>query len=184
MPATTGQALDALAAGRCHAVLVHGPARIARARAGRAPLARRPLALRDRHASAAVAADLEALLAGEVPLVQRDRSAACQQAVERAARRPGAPRVTPRTRVAGGHLAAAQEALALGGAAVAIEPVAMATGLDFSELEIHDVELWVPDAWTGCPASARSSISSPPRRFRERAGALPAYDLTDTGAAR
>ena len=183
VPATTGQALDALAAGRCHGALVHGPARslkpppgvrrwhLARWRSGFAshPRLSRPT--------------LEALLAGEVPLVQRDRSAACQQAVERAVRRTGAPRA-PRTRVAGGHLAAAQEALALGGAAVAIEPVAMATGLDFSELETHDVQLWVPERWSGHPGVRSFVDLLTTRRFLDRAGALPAYDLTDAGAAR
>ena len=183
VPATTGQSLEALAAGRCHAVLVHGPRRSLKPEPGvrrwhlarwRSGFATHPRLARP---------SLEALLAGEVPLVQRDRSAACQQAVERAARRAGAPRVA-RTRVAGGHLAAAQEALALGGAAVAIEPVAMATGLEFSELETHDVELWVPERWSGHPGVRSLVDLLTTRRFLERAGALPAYDLTDTGAAR
>ena len=81
--------------------------------------------------------------------MQRDRSAACQQAVARAARRLGAPRA-PRTR-SPAAISPRREALEHGGAAVAIEPIAVATGLEFSELEAHDVELWVPERWAGLP---------------------------------
>jgi molybdate-binding protein len=67
---------------------------------------------------------------------------------------------------------------------VAIEPVAVAMGLDFHELEVHDVQLWVPEQWTGL-AGVRALVDLlGTARFSDRAGALPAYDLTDTGAAR
>jgi hypothetical protein len=184
VPATSGQALEALDRGRCHAVLVHGPAgslpgreglqrwHLARWRAGIATHAQlsRP--------------SLQSLLADEVPLlVQRDRTAACQQAVERAAQRLGARRITAR-RMASGHLDAARAAVEHHAAAVTIEPFAVALGLDFCELEIHDVELWVPDAWTALPGIRALLDLLNTASFRDRAGALPAYDLTDTGAAR
>ncbi len=183
VPATSGQALAALEAGRCHGALVHGPARSLEARPGlrrwhvarwRSGVATHPRLSRP---------SLDALLGGEVPVVQRDRSAACQQAVERATRRLGAPR--PKAlRTARGHLDAARAALEHRSGAVTIEPVAVAMGMDFLELELHDVELWVPDRWLAQPGiRAFLDLLSAPG-FRERAGALPAYDLTDTGAAR
>jgi transcriptional regulator with XRE-family HTH domain len=182
--ATSGQALEALEAGRCHAVLVHGPAGSLRARDGlqRWHVARwRSGIATHRQLSRP---SLQSLLADEVPiLVQRDRTAACQQAVERAARRLGTPRVTAR-RMAGGHLDAARLAAEHHAAAVTIEPFAIAFGLDFCELEVHDVELWVPDAWTGLAGICALLELLHTASFRDRAGALPAYDLTDTGAAR
>lgn len=185
VPATSGQALEALEAGRCHGALVHGPARSLQARAR--PGLRRWHVARWRSGVAThpdlSRPSLEALLTGTIPLVQRDRTAACQQAVERAARRLGAPRATPQ-RTTGGHLDAARTALSRRGAAVTIEPVAVAVGLDFQELETHDVELWVLDAWAGAPGIDALLDLLGTARFRERAGALPAYDTSDAGAAR
>ncbi len=183
VPATSGQALEALQTRRCHGIMVHGPARLLDPPAGvrrwhvtrwRSGLATHPALSRP---------SLEALLSGEVDLTHRDRSAACQQALERARRRIGAPRRTPR-RVASGHLEAARAALANRGGAVAIEPVALAMGLDFTALEAHDVELWVPDVWLGLPGIGALLDLMGTTGFRDRAGALPAYDLTDTGAPR
>jgi hypothetical protein len=183
VPATSRQALAALDAERCHAALVHGPAETLAPPAGirrwhvarwRSGLATHPSLGRP---------TVEAVLGGEVPLVQRDRGAACQQAVERAARRLGAPRRAP-GRTAAGHLEAARAALEHGGAAVAIEPVALAMGLDFRALEVHDVELWVPEASAGLPGIRALLDLVHSTRFADRAGALPAYDLTDSGAAR
>lgn len=182
VPTTSGRALDALTAGRCHAVLVHGPAKsltppvgvrrwhFARWRSGVAthPQLSRP--------------SLEALLADEVPVVQRDRTAASQQAFDRATRRLGAPRHSPRT-TARGHLEAAGSALAHGTSAVTIEPVAIAAGLDFRELEVHDVELWVQDPWSDLPGIRAFVELLGTSRFQDRAGGLPGYDLTNTGAA-
>ena len=183
VPATSGQALEALQARRCHGVLVHGPAGSLRPPAGlrrwhvtrwRSGLATHPDLRRP---------GLDELLSGELELVHRDRSAACQQALERARRRIGAPRRKP-PRIAGGHLEAARAALESRGGAVAIEPVAVAMGLDFTELEVHDVELWVPDPWVELPGIQALLDLMGTARFRDRAGALPAYDFTDTGAAR
>lgn len=183
VPATSGTALAALRADRCHGALVHGPARrlsppsgirrwhLARWRTGVAshPRLSRP--------------SLETLLGGDVPLTGRDRSAASQQAVDRAARRLGVARPRPQ-RTAADHLAAARSALEHGGAAVAIEPVALAAGLDFAELELHDSELWVPARRASHPGVQALIDLLGTAAFRDRAGALPAYDLADTGTVR
>lgn len=184
VPATSGQALRALRAGRCHAALVHGPTRSLRGRSGlqRWHVARWRSGIAT-HAQLS-RPSLQALLSEEVTLlVQRDRTAACQQAVARAVRRLGAPRVKPR-RTAAGHLDAGRAAVEHRGAAVTIEPIAVALGLDFCELEVHDVELWVPDAWTAHPGIRALLDLLDTASFRERVGALPAYDLADMGAAR
>jgi hypothetical protein len=181
VPATSGQALGALGTGRCHAALVHGPALEPPAGLRRWHLARwrSGFATHPRLAQPS----LEALLAGDVLMVHREGTAACQQAVERAARRLGAPRPEPR-RVAAGHVDAARTALEHNGAAVAIEPVAVTMGLDFTELEVHDVELWVPERWSALPGIRALTDLLDTAPFRDRAGALPAYDLTDAGAER
>lgn len=183
VPATSGQSLEALESRRCHGVLVHGPRRSLKPPSGlrRWHLARwrSGFATHPRLARPSV----DSLLAGEIPLVQRDRSAACQQAVARAAHRLGAPKLKI-SQTAGGHLEAARSALEHGGAAVAIEPIAVAMGLDFSELEVHDVELWVPEPWADLPGVRALVDLISTARFLDRAGALPAYDLTDTGATR
>ncbi len=184
VPATSGQALEALHERRCHAVVVHGPARALRAPNG----VRHWHVARWRSGIATHAQlsrpSLQSLLADDVPLlVQRDPSAACQQAVARAARRLGAPPIRAR-RTALGHLDAARAAVEHRAAAVTIEPFAVALGLDFCELEVHDVELWVPDEFvTHAGVHALLDLLNT-ASFRDRAAALPAYDLTDTGAAR
>ncbi|MBA2514992.1 MAG: helix-turn-helix domain-containing protein [Solirubrobacterales bacterium] len=183
VPTTSGRALDALKAGRSHGALVHGPAKglkpppgvqrwhLARWRSGVAthPRLSRP--------------SLEALLADEVPMIQRDPSAASQQAFQRAAKKLGAPRPSLGT-TSGSHFDAARSALEHRAAAVTIEPIAVAVGLDFHELEVHDVELWVPKRWTRLPGIREFVELLGTSRFQDRAGALPAYDLTSTGAAR
>lgn len=183
VPATSGQAQEALADGRCHAALVHGPAGSLRPPADvrrwhvaswRSGLATHP---------ALGGPSLETVLGGDVELVGRTASAASQQAADRAAERLGLQ--APRTaRVAGGHLEAAHLALERRAAAVTIEPVALGMGLRFHELEVHDVELWVPDARLALPGirAVLDLLGSP--RLLDRARAMPAYDLSSTGAPR
>jgi DNA-binding transcriptional LysR family regulator len=182
VPATSGQALAALQDGRCHAALVHGPPGSLQPPAGlrRWHLARWRTGVAS-HAGLA-RPSLEALLT-DPALVQREPGAASQQALERAAGRLGLARGAGR-RTAGGHLDAARAALEHRGAAVAIEPVALALGLDFLELEVHDVELWVPERWTALPGLRAFGDLLTSARLRDRAGVLPGYDLADMGAAR
>jgi molybdate-binding protein len=76
--------------------------------------------------------------------------------------------------VAGSHLDAARAAVEHRGGAVAIEPVALAMGLDFTELEVHDVELWVPERWVALPGIQALLDLLPTAGFRDRARCLPA----------
>jgi DNA-binding XRE family transcriptional regulator len=182
--ASTGAALDALAAGRSHGVLVHGPAtglpappcpvrrwHLARWRVGVA------LARGRRHAS------LSAALEGRVALVQREPSASSQQGLERAAARAGA-RVPPPLRVASGHVDAARSALILRGAGVTFEPAAVAFGLQFVPLEEHVVELWVGDAGLEHAGLAALGGLVASAAFQRRLAAVGGYDLTDCGTTR
>jgi DNA-binding XRE family transcriptional regulator len=176
IPATSGQARAALDAGRCHGALVHGPRlsppagvvrlRFARWRAGVAY---------DRSLGAP---SLEALIA-DVPLVGRPRTAASQQAVDRAARRLGVPR--PSGEVAETHVDAARRAHWQHCAAVTIEPVAARFGLGFTDLEEHTVELWVAEHWAAHPGLAALADLLRSSAFRDRLAPMPGYDVSQSG---
>jgi hypothetical protein len=183
MSATTGQALDALAAGRCHAALVHGRERhlpkprtavtrwhVARWRVGIAY--QRELG----HAS------LESLLDGTLPLVRRQRSAASDQALVRAAKRLGVS--PPEGPLAGGHLEGARRASWTSAAAITYEPAAELYGLEFEPLETHVVELWAREEWTAHPGVTELLEVIGSRAFRDRVGAHSGYDLTASGTRR
>ncbi|MFC9292542.1 substrate-binding domain-containing protein [Streptomyces sp. NPDC057011] len=140
--ASSGRSMAALAAGRAHGAVVHGPA-------GELPpvpegvarweLARWPVGL----AHDGPAPLLSAIGSGRVPVAHRDPQAGSQQALLRSLAAAGAP-----DRVAGpvvsGHLAAARMTAA-GQVAAGITTAAAAArvGLDFSPWEEHVVQLWV-----------------------------------------
>jgi transcriptional regulator with XRE-family HTH domain len=179
---TTGRALTALDAGRCHGVLVHGPD---------AGLPEPPVRVTRWHVArwrAGIAYDralgrpsLEALLSGRLTLVQREASAATEQAVQRASRSLG---LDPPSRgpTAAGHLDAAQRAAWITGAAVTMEPAAHAYGLGFCALEIHSVELWVPDLWRAHPGVDALLAVLNSGAFRLRVSRHEGYDLDRCGS--
>ncbi|MGI8438794.1 MAG: helix-turn-helix domain-containing protein [Thermoleophilaceae bacterium] len=178
---TSGWALEALAAGRCHGVLVHERAR---------HLPRVPSGVRRWHVTrwrAGLAYErslgepsLEALLSDRVSLVQREASAASQKALERAA---GALGVDPAPvgPTATGHLEAAQRAAWSAGAAVTIEPAADAHGLAFLPFETHVVELWVTERWHEHPGVAALVEVLASGAFRDRVDQHDGYDLNGCG---
>ncbi|MDB1089953.1 helix-turn-helix domain-containing protein [Streptomyces sp. ACA25] len=140
--ASSGRSLAALAAGRAHAAVVHGPA------GGLPPvpeglarweLARWPVGL----AHAGAMPPLGAVGAGRVPVAHRDALAASEQALHRALAAAGAPdRV--RGPVAAGHLASARmTAAGQVAAGVTTAAAASAVGLRFTAWEEHVVQLWV-----------------------------------------
>jgi hypothetical protein len=179
VPGTSGAAVAALADGRAHAALVHGPS-------GRLPAP--PVAARRIHlarwrvgiglGARRRAASLEELLSGRIRLVQRDESAASQQALVRAA---GGlvPRATVR---ASGHVDAARRAAIGACAAVTFEPAAHQHGLAFLPLETHAVELWVDDRWLDHPGAQALGDLLGSSAFRERVNPIGGYDLEGCGS--
>jgi DNA-binding XRE family transcriptional regulator len=179
--APSGAALRALDGDRIHAAVVHGPpdelpeppvpvirSHLARWQVGLAF----PIKL-SRHT-------LEALLSGDLPLVQRDPAAASQQALERARVAAGLSALPPGLQ-ATGHLDAARIAAILGGAAITTEGAARAFGLRFRALEVHVVEIWTAERWhdhSGVNALADLLTTA---AFTERVAHFGGYDLARCG---
>jgi DNA-binding XRE family transcriptional regulator len=179
--APTGTALRALRRGRVHAAVVHGvqddlpaaPVPVLRWHVARWQVG---LGL----APSARARSLHDVLAGLVPIAQREPTAASQQAFERARTAAGKPEQAAGPR-AGGHLDAARIAATLGGAAVTTEGAAHAFGLRFFALEDHVVELWAAERWldhAGIDALADLLTTS---AFTERVAHYGGYDLRRCG---
>lgn len=179
--APTDSALYALARGRVHAAVVHGGTRalpappvpvkrwhIARWRVGLAVAPRVP------------GRSLEAVLACDVPITQRESGAASQQAFERA-RFAAGTRTPAKGPTATGHLEAARLAATLGGAGVTNEAAAHAFGLRFLALEDHVVELWAAERWDEHPGIGALAELLNTTAFTERVAHYGGYDLTDCG---
>jgi DNA-binding XRE family transcriptional regulator len=179
VPGSTGAAVAALAEGSAHAALVHGPDDV---------LPEPPRAARRVHlarwrvgvgvAPGRRARSLEAVLA-RVPLIEREESAASQQALLRAAgasRRPS--RAPERAR---GHIDAARRAALAGCAAVTFEPAARQERLRFIPLETHRVELWIDERWADHPGARALGELLASSAFARRVGLVGGYDLDGCG---
>jgi DNA-binding XRE family transcriptional regulator len=181
LSAATGTGLGALARGGIHAAVVHGP---------RDGLPAPPVAVIRLHlarwqvglafAAALRRRSLEALLAGETPIVQRDPAAASQQALQRAADRAGI--ATPPGPVVGGHIEAARTAVTLGCAAVTTEAAARAFGLHFLALEEHVVQIWLAARWRDHPGVETLGNLLAAAAFTERVAQFGGYDLDGCGS--
>jgi transcriptional regulator with XRE-family HTH domain len=140
--ASSGRSLDALAAGRVHAAVVHGPAGglpPAPDGVARWELARWPVGLAYRDVVPALAE----VGAGRVPVAHRDAQAASEQALRRALATAGAPQEVSGPVVAG-HLASARmTAAGQVAAGVTTAAAASAVGVDFAAWEEHVVQVWV-----------------------------------------
>ncbi len=179
--ASSGAALEALAAGRCHAAIVHGPP-------GGIPTAPRPVA-RWRFARWQVGlalpsgAAVDDVLDGRVASVQREPEAASQQAFARTVRARGAA-MPDAASLSTGHFDAVRVASAIGAAAVTYEPASTAAGLRFAPLETHEVELWIAAEHLAHPgAVALCELIVGSDRLRERIASIGGYDLDDMGRA-
>lgn len=176
-------AAAALADGRVHAAVVHGP------EGGHAPapppdvvrlhLARWAVGLAASPELAPGWAD--ATLDGRHPVVVRDAGAGVQRALERATAGRGA---VPRAAAAADtHVQAARLALVTGAAGVTIEPAALAVGAVFHPLEVHVAQLWVPRDLVDDPVlvDAMDVLLGP--GFRARLERVGGYDLAGCGSA-
>lgn len=181
LPAATGVALRALAAGTIHAAAVHGPdgglpatplpvvrLHLARWRVGIA------------HPRRFRFTSLESLLEIQLPIVQRDGTATSQQALERALGEIGAAASSPGPQ-ADGHIGAARTAAILNCAALTTESAAAAFDLGFVPLEEHTVEIWVAKRWRDHPGlEALGELLSGPA-FTDRVGQFGGYELAGCG---
>jgi DNA-binding XRE family transcriptional regulator len=174
VPATSRVARQALAGGRAHAALVHGSQPDADEPKGvvRVPFARWRTGLA---AAPGAARALDAALAGRAPVVQRDVGAAAQGAYLRALARAGVGEA-PDGVIASGHLDAARRAAETGLAAVTIEPVARALGLEFRALETHRAEIWLARDALGHPGGQALGVLVSSAAFRRRIAALSGYE--------
>jgi DNA-binding XRE family transcriptional regulator len=181
LPAATGVALQALAAGRIHAAVVHGRD---------AELPTPPLPLVRLHfarwqvgiacSRALAGGGLEALLESGLAIVQREPAASSQQAFRRAAAGLGFPERPPGG-VAEGHIDAARTAGLLGFAAVTTESAAWAFELEFEPLEEHTVEIWVAERWVDHPALDALTDLLSSTAFTDRVKGFGGYELAGCG---
>lgn len=175
VPASSRSAVDALTAGRAHAAIAHGP------HEPRSPtdVARFRFASWRVGIAAPPDADpgwFDRLLDESGPVVQREAGAAVQSAlVEALPRRP-----VPGP-VAASHLEAVQVGIHTGMAAVTIEPVAIAAGVAFQPLELHQVDLLVDRRFLDSPSVSAALSLLGSSRFLRRLGAFGGYDLSDHG---
>ena len=179
---SSAAAVDVLAAGRAHAVMVHGPA----GRQADPTVAVRRWHVARWQVGLAAPADLaggwvDDALAGRVPVVQRETGAGSQAAFERArSSGDGADGAVDGPRVSG-HAEAAWRAATDRMVAVTIEPAALAIGLAFHPLEEHLSHLWVSEAHADNALIGAFIEELTGERVHRRLAAIGGYDLTDTG---
>jgi hypothetical protein len=179
--ASSRDAVDALLAGRAHAAVVHGPTgsltppddlavrrwHVAQWQAGLAAVGPKALTL-------------DELASRRAKVVQRDTGAATQAALERALTAAGAGSLPGP--VADGHLDVARRVRShQARAGVTMEAAALAFGLAFAALEVHDVELWVPDRWWHTPAVDALLQALADDGFARRAATVAGYGLAGIG---
>ncbi len=183
VPTSSMAAVEALAAGRSHAVMVHGP----RGMLPAPPVAVQRWRVARWQVGLAAVRDLpvgwaQDALAGRRRVVQREAGAGSQLAFERAVRATGSATSTtiagPR---AAGHTDAAWRASTDGLVAVTIEPSALAMDLGFHPLETHESELWIATEHLEF-AGVRGFVEElTGGRVRRRLEAIGGYDLSGCG---
>jgi DNA-binding XRE family transcriptional regulator len=179
---STTTALAAMAAGRAHAALVHGPAgRLPPAPSGavRLHLARWRVGVVSRGPRARPVSEL---CERGVQVVQREEGASSQQAFAAAVAAEGGSR--PAGPVAAGHLEVARRVADGAAAGVTMEPAAINWQLAFSPLEEHVVEVWVDARWREHPAVATLGALLRSTEFGTRMSLVGGYDLAGCGTQR
>ncbi len=169
---SSASAIVALAAGRVHAAVVHGPP------GDRFPLPEGSGVTRfglTKWAVGLVSAPGSRAgwwadaLSGRVPVIQRETGAGVQKAFLDALESEVTDVAGPQ---AEDHLAAVRMALATGLAAVSIEPAALSAGAEFHALEVHEAQLWIADRWMDDPIISHSldHAAEPPIQSPSRGG--------------
>ena len=179
--APTGVAVRALKRGHVHAAVVHGvpgqlpnpPLPVIRWHLARWQVGL-GIARKIRHDS------LEGILNDDIPVVQRDRAAASQQAFEHASATAGIVR-PPSGPSATGHIDAARIAATITAAAVTTAAAANAFHLRFLALEDHTVEVWLAERWLDHPGTDAFAQLLSSAGFTERVASLAGYDLAGCG---
>jgi len=176
---STGAALDAMAAGRAHGALVHGPSgRLPSVPSGalRLHLARWRVGIANRGRRARTVAEL---CERGVRVVQREEGASSQKAFAAAvAAEAGSG---PRGPLATGHLDVARRVAHGAAAGVTMEPAAINWQLAFSPLEEHVVEIWVDARWHDHPAVETLGRLLRSKAFRARLALVGGYDVAGCG---
>ena len=180
--ASSRAAVDALAAGRLHAAAVHAPPGSREVLSHGLPevvrvhIASWQVGLSAPRESAPGWADRA--VSGGGPVIQREVGAGVQTTFESALRPGSTPIEGPRV---GSHVEAAQLCAATGLPAVTIEPAAVAVGVAFHPIEVHDVELWVDRRWIGAGAVRDALDVLTSTRFVQQLQAIGGYDVSDLG---
>ncbi|HEX6420330.1 MAG TPA: substrate-binding domain-containing protein, partial [Acidimicrobiales bacterium] len=182
--ASTARSVAALAAGRVHGVVVHGP---------EGGLADPPVPVRRwrlggwlvglASGRAGGVPPLDEVAARRLAVVQRDDGAGSQQALQRALAGLGAPDPLPGP-VAGGHIDVARRVAAGAAAGVTMEAAARSYRLAFRPLEAHAVELWLDARWVDLPAAVALVEVLGSAAFRRRLELIGGYDLVGCGSER
>lgn len=180
--ASTAAALDALAHGRAHAAVVHGPADLL----PEPPVPVHRWRLARWRVGLTAPADLvdgwwREALDGQRRVAQREPGAVAQAALSRAV--AGAGGRPPAGPVVTGHIEAARRTRNDGLVAVSIEPVALAAGLAFHPLECHTAQLWVAADWTHEPGVLALQEVIASAEFQRQLAAVGGYDLAGCATA-
>jgi DNA-binding XRE family transcriptional regulator len=171
------RAIEALVDGRVHGAVVHGPTGGLPAPPGvivrfRLTAWRVGLAIPPGLSSAW----WQAVVAGELPVVQREPGAMVQRTFVEAVG------IGVRGPVVGGHVPAARQAMSTGVPGLTIEPAAVAFGAGFHPLGRHEAELWVDERWMGERAVEDALAVIGGEAFRRRLAAVGGYDLEGIGS--
>lgn len=180
--ASTAAALDALAHGRTHAAVVHGP----EGGLPEPPVPVRRLWLARWRVGLSGSPSLgdcwwRDALDGRGRVIQREPGAVAQTAFLRAVGETGGD--PPDGPVVSGHMEAVRRARAEGSVAVSMEPAALAAGLAFHPLEVHAAQLWVGSDWLEEPGISALQEQVASRPFHRQLAMVGGYDLAGCGSS-
>ncbi len=180
--ASTGRSLAALAAGRVHGVVVHGPAGefpAAPVPVRRWCLARWLVGLASSRPSGVPS--VAEIAERRVRVVQRDEGAGTQAAFTRALARMGVLAPVPGP-LADGHVDVARRVASGAPVGVTMEAAARSFGLRFAPLEEHTVEVWLDERWADLPAATALVETLSSASLRSRLELIGGYDLSSSGS--